>query len=105
MKLSVSFWREYELDSQQVKVAYLNWALDHAKEPSPRHRHLFLWDDQERFCIVNSRYGRAFSASPFGISLRRGPSPRIEEEPGGIDRTDTDLKHRLLPLLRTAWRM
>lgn len=85
MKLSDTFWKEYELDFQEVKVAYLNWALDHAKEPSPRHRHLFLWDDQEKFCIVNSRYGRAFSASPFGIGARGVRSPKIEEEPAGID--------------------
>ena len=95
MKLSDTFWKEYELDLQEVKVAYLNWALDHAKEPSPKHRHLFLWDHQESFCIVNSRYGRAFSASPFGIGVRGVPSLRIEEEPRGIDRTDIDLKHRL----------
>jgi hypothetical protein len=96
MKLSDSFWKEYDLDLQEVKVAYLNWALNHAKEPSPRHRHLFLWSDQERFCIVNSRYRRAFSASPFGLVVRGGvPRPRIEGEPLGIDRTDIDLKNRL----------
>ena len=95
MKLSDTFWKEYELYLQEVKVAYLNWALDHAKEPSPNHRHLFLWDHQESFCIVNSRYGRAFSASPFGIGVHGVTRLEVNGEPPGIDNWDVDLKKRL----------
>ena len=48
MRLNDTFWKQYELDLQEVKVAYLNWALSYAKEPNRNHRHLFLWDHQDR---------------------------------------------------------
>ncbi len=66
MKLTDTFWKKYELDLQEVKISYLNWAISHAREPGVRFRHLFLWDNQKDFCIVNSRYGRSFAISPFG---------------------------------------
>jgi hypothetical protein len=37
MRLTDSFWKHYELDLQEVKIAYLNWAIDYAKEPGSRH--------------------------------------------------------------------
>ena len=73
MKLTDIFWKEYELDMQEVKISYLNWAINHAREPVVRFRHLFLWDHQKEFCIVNSRYGRAFAISPFGMGVRGVP--------------------------------
>lgn len=42
MRLSTSFWKAYELDLQEVKIAYLNWAIRCLKEPPPEYRHLFL---------------------------------------------------------------
>ena len=96
MKLTSSFWKRFELDLQEVKVAYLSWALDYMKEPSPRYRHLFLWEDyQTDFCIVNSRYGRAFSISPFGIGVRGVPKSEVISRRLGIDEADIALKSRL----------
>ncbi len=69
MKLTDIFWKKYELDLQEVKISYLNWAINHAREPVVRFRHLFLWDHQKDFCIVNSRYGRSFALSPFGLGV------------------------------------
>jgi hypothetical protein len=56
MKLSDTFWKEYELDLQEVKILYFNWAIGFAKKTKPQYRHLFLWDHQEEFCSVNLRY-------------------------------------------------
>jgi hypothetical protein len=35
MKLNDSFWKHFELDLQEIKLAYLNWAIGYAKEPKP----------------------------------------------------------------------
>ena len=69
MKLTDIFWKEYELDLQEVKISYLNWAIGYAREPKQEYRHLFLWGHQKDFCIVNSRYGRSFAISPFGLGV------------------------------------
>ena len=99
MKLTNAFWKRYELDLQEVKIAYLNWAIDYMVEPSPRYRHLFLWEDyQTDFCIVNSRYGRAFSISPFGVGVRGVPNIGIRS---GIDEADMALKSRLASSTQT----
>ena len=96
MKLTIAFWKRYELDLQEVKIAYLNWAIGYMKEPSPRYRHLFLWEDyQTDFCIVNSRYGRAFSISPFGSGVRGVSKSDVIGNRLGIDETDIALKTRL----------
>ena len=42
------------------------------------YRHLFLWDHQDQFCPINSRYGRAFSFSPFGPGGRGVPRPKYK---------------------------
>ena len=76
MKLTDAFWKEYELDLQEVKIAYLSWAISYAKEPDPRFRHLFLWGHQEDFCIINSRFGSSFAMSPFGFGVRGVPKPK-----------------------------
>ncbi len=47
MRLKMAFWRQYELDFQEVKLAYLNWAVGYVKEPIPVHRHLFYWEHQK----------------------------------------------------------
>ena len=61
MTLTDTFWEKYELDLQEVKLAYLNWAIGYAKEPSPEYWHLFLWDIENSFWpVCNSRYGRSF---------------------------------------------
>ena len=78
MKLSDTFWKTYELDLQEVKISYLNWAITQAKEPGRRFRNLFLWNHQREFCIVNSRYGRAFAISPFGIGVRAVPKSQSD---------------------------
>ena len=78
MKLTDTFWKLYELDLQEVKLSYLNWAIGYTKEPDPRFRHLFLWDHQKEFCIVNSRFGRSFAISPFGLGVRGVPRPRYK---------------------------
>jgi hypothetical protein len=95
MKLTDIFWKEYELDLQEVKISYLNWAIIHAKEPAVRFRHLFLWDHQKDFCIVNSRYGRSFAISPFGLGVRGVPKPRYDGIPPGLDEIDLELKRKL----------
>jgi hypothetical protein len=78
MRLTDAFWIEYELDLQEVKLSYLNWAIGYATEPRQEFWHLFLWDHQREFCIVNSRYGRAFAISPFGSGVRGVPRQRCE---------------------------
>ncbi len=95
MKLTETFWKSYELDLQEVKISYLNWAIGYAKEPNPRFRHLFLWNHQKEFCIVNSRYGRSFAISPFGLGVRGVPRLRYEGIPRGLDEIDLELKSRL----------
>jgi hypothetical protein len=95
MKLTDIFWKKYELDLQEVKISYLNWAITHAKEPAVRFRHLFLWDHQKDFCIVNSRYGRAFAISPFGLGVRGVPKPKYNGIPPGLDEIDLELKRKL----------
>ena len=78
MTLTDLFWKAYELDFQEAKIAYLNWAIGYAKEVKPQYRHLFLWDHQKEFCVINSRYGRAFAMSPFGIGVRGVPGMNSE---------------------------
>ncbi len=99
--LTDKFWRLYELDLQEVKLAYLNWALKYLKEPDAKYRHLFVWDeyDGDGVFVCNSKYGRAFSISPFGIGVRGLPKTAIKlRRPGrgpGIDERDIALKNRL----------
>jgi len=95
MTLADLFWKAYELDFQEVKIAYLNWAIGYAKELKPQYRHLFLWDHQEDFCIINSRYGRSFAVSPFGIGVRGVPRSKKKGIPRGLDEIDITLKARL----------
>ena len=95
MKLSDKFWKAYELDLQEVKISYLNWAITQAKEPGQRFRHLFLWNHQRNFCIVDSRYGRAFAISPFGTGVRAVPRTQSACIPRGLDEIDLELKSRL----------
>jgi len=95
MKLTETFWKSYELDLQEVKISYLNWTIGYAREPRQEYRHLFLWDHQKEFCIVNSRYGRSFAISPFGLGVRGVPRPRYEGIPRGLDEIDLELKSRL----------
>jgi hypothetical protein len=78
MSLNDSFWKHFELDLQEIKLAYLNWAISYAREPRPKYRHLFLWDHQDRFCVINSRYGRSFSISPLGPGVRGVPRPKYK---------------------------
>ena len=91
MILTDIFWKRYELDLQEVKLAYLNWAVDYAKEPGPGQRNLFLWEHQQQFCLIDSRYGRAFAVSPFGVGVRGVPRTQTK----GIDEYDSDLKERI----------
>ncbi len=95
MKLTDIFWKKYELDLQEVKISYLNWAITHVREPVVRFRHLFLWDHQKDFCIVNSRYGRSFAFSPFGLGVRGVPRKRSKGIPQGLDEIDLELKRKL----------
>ncbi len=95
MKLTDIFWKKYELNLQEVKISYLNWAITHAREPGARFRHLFLWDHQKDFCIVNSRYGRSFAISPFGLGVRGVPKPVYDGIPPGLDEIDLELKRKL----------
>jgi len=95
MTLTDLFWKAYELDFQEVKIAYLNWAIGYAKEVKPQYRHLFLWDHQKEFCNINSRYGRAFAMSPFGTGVRGVPRSKSEGIPRGLDEIDIALKVRL----------
>ena len=95
MKLTDTFWKLYELDLQEVKLSYLNWAIGYAPEPRQEFWHLFLWDHQEEFCIVDSRYGRSFAISPFGLGVRGVPRPKYEGIPRGLDEIDVALMARL----------
>jgi len=42
MKLSDTFWQAFEVDLQEVKISYLDWAITQVKEPEQRFRHMFL---------------------------------------------------------------
>jgi hypothetical protein len=96
MRLTDTFWEKYELDFQEVKLAYLNWAIGYAKEPSPEYLHLFLWDVENSFWpVCNSRYGRSFGYSPFGVGVRGVPRPKFKGIPKGLDEIDVALKARL----------
>jgi len=95
MKLTDIFWKEYELDLQEVKISYLNWAIGYAREPKQEYRHLFLWNHQKDLCIVNSRYGRSFAISPFGLGVRGVPKPKHNGIPPGLDEIDIELKRKL----------
>ena len=95
MKLNDSFWKHFELDLQKIKLAYLNWAIGYAREPKPKYRHLFLWDHQEEYAVINSRYGRAFAYSPWGPGVRGVPRKKIKGIPRGLDEIDIALKARL----------
>jgi hypothetical protein len=96
MKLTDTFWQLYELDLQEVKLSYLNWAIGYGPEPRKEFWRLFLWDHQKEFCIVNSRYGRSFAISPFGLGVRGVPRPRYEGIPRGLDEIDIALQSRLV---------
>ena len=95
MTLTDLFWKAYELDFQEVKIAYLNWAIGYAKELKPQYRHLFLWDHPEEFCVINSRYGRSFAISPFGVGVHGVPRSKTKGIPRGLDEIDMALKVRL----------
>lgn len=95
MRLTDSFWRQFELDLQAVKLSYLNWAIGYAREPKPEYRHLFLWENQHLYPVIHSRYGRAFSHSPFGPGVRVVPRPKFKGIPQGMDEIDLALKARL----------
>ncbi len=56
---------------------------------------MFLWNHQREFCIVNSRYGRAFAISPFGAGVRAVPRTQSAGIPRGLDEIDLELKSRL----------
>ena len=96
MKLTNSFWWHLELDLAELRLNFLNYAIGYAREPVPKYRHLFLWDYQKDFCIINSRYGRAFAISPFGVGVRGVPRPKAKGIPRGLDEIDIALKARLL---------
>jgi len=55
----------------------------------------FLWDHQKEFCILNSRYRRAFAMSPFGSGVRGVPRSKSKGIPRGLDEIDIALKVRL----------
>ncbi|CAD7767175.1 MAG: hypothetical protein DNFNHJIP_00582 [Candidatus Argoarchaeum ethanivorans] len=95
MYLTERFWKTYELDLQEVKLSYLNWAIGYATEPLQKYRHLFLWNHQKQFSIVNSRYGRSFAISPFGSGVRGVPRKVSKYIPRGLDEIDIELKSRL----------
>lgn len=95
MRLNKVFWKHYELDLQEVKLAYLNWAVSYAKEPNPELRHLFLWEHQTEFCVVDSKYGRAFGMSPFGVGVRGVPRSKRNGLSLDIDEFDLAMKKRL----------
>jgi hypothetical protein len=95
MKLTDAFCIEYELDLQEAKLSYLNWAIGYTTEPRPEFYHLFLWDHQKEFCIVNSRYGHSFAISPFGSGVRGVPRQKYEDIPRGLNEIDLELKSRL----------
>jgi hypothetical protein len=96
MRLTDTFWEKYELDFQEVKLAYLNWAIGYAKEPAPDFLHLFQWNVENSFWpVCNSRYGRSFGISPFGVGVRGVPRPKMKGLPKGLDEIDVALKARL----------
>jgi hypothetical protein len=95
MILNDIFWKNYELDLAEIKVSYLNWAIGYAREPPKQYRHLFLWPEQSEYCIVNSRFGRAFSISPFGPGVRGVPRVFKKPIPRGLDEIDLALMKRL----------
>ena len=95
MTLTDEFWKTFELDIQEVRVSYLNWAIGYLMEPKQEYRHLFLWDHQKEFCIIDSRYGRSFAISPFGSGVRGVPRKVSKYIPRGLDEIDIELKSRL----------
>jgi hypothetical protein len=95
MILTDIFWKNYELDLAEIKVSYLNWAIGYGREPPQQYRHLFLWPEQSEYCIVNSRFGRAFSISPFGPGVRGMPRVFKKPIPRGLDEIDLALMKRL----------
>jgi hypothetical protein len=95
MKLTKTFWKHFELDIQEIRISFLNWAICYAKEPKSEYRHLFRWNHQDCFCTINSRYGRAFAFSPFGSGVRGVPRPKFDGIPRGLDEIDMALKARL----------
>ena len=95
MELSDRFWKKYELDLQEVKVRYLMWATDHIRAPSRQYLERFLWDEQDKFCVVNSRYGRSFGASPFGSGVQGIPKSEIKGDPPRGAAMAAGLKNRL----------
>lgn len=95
MRLKEAFWKQYELDLQEVQLAYLNWAVSYAKEPNPEYRPLFLWENQSESCLIDSKYGRAFGMSPFGTGVRGVPGRNRNGLHRGIDSDDLNLKDRL----------
>jgi hypothetical protein len=95
MKLNDSFGKAYELDLQDIKIAYLNWAIAYAQEPQSQYRHLLLWNHQDRFSPINRRYGRAFSISPYRIGVRGVPRHKTKGIPRELDEIDIALKVRL----------
>ncbi len=108
MILTDAFWRGFELDLAEIKVSYLNWAIGYWKEPPQQYRHLFLWPEQSEYCIVNSRYGRAFTISPFGPGVRGVPRVFRKPIPRGLDEFDLTLMKRLTTntsLIREALRL
>ena len=95
MTLTDLFWKTYGLDFQEVNIAYLNWATGYARELNSYNRYLFLWDHQKEFCIINSRYGRAFAMSPFGTGVRGVPRSKSKGITRELDEIDIALKARL----------
>lgn len=95
MQLSNTFWRMYELDFQEVKIAYLNWALKHLKPMLLKNKDLFIWEHQTEFCLIDSRYGRTFSISPFGTGVRGVSRKHLSRFLQRIDETERLLKTRL----------
>jgi hypothetical protein len=95
MALTDSFWRKVELDFASLKIAYLSWALGYAREPPEQYRHLFLWPEKTEYCVVNSRYGRAFAISPFGPGVRGVPRVLKKPIPRGLDEIDLALIARM----------
>ena len=95
MILNDAFWRNLELDLAEIKISYLNWAIGYAREPPEQYRHLFLWPQQSEYCIVNSRYGRAFAISAYGSGVRGVPRVFRKPIPRGLDEIDLALMKRL----------
>lgn len=85
MKLSKSFWKGFELDIQELRLSYIDWALRCLKEPPSKYRHLFLWEEHKSLFVINSRYGRCFSISPFGLGVRGVPKERLSKCRAGLD--------------------